>query len=401
MQPASAAATCRILVCDGETRTALAVVRSLGRTGHQVAVTGSGIPSLAGTSRYAMMRYTNPPSLDAPEEFVARVAQVAAEWRAEYVIPVTDQSSALLLAARDRFGSVRVVGPTIESFRRITDKRALLATAPRFGIRVPRQVVVERRDALDLPADAPLPAVLKPFRSVAGGAQQLVSHATSLQQLRDRLAHIPVDAFPVLVQQRIVGPGIGVFLLIWDGQVVASFAHERLREQPPAGGHAVYCRSIALPKDLAEASANLLRAYDWRGVAMVEFKRDTLDGVPYLMEVNGRFWGSLQLAVDAGVNFPKLLIDAERGLLASSPPSYREDVRLRVWWEDFDLLLTRLRRGPDALQLPPGSRGRLGALLDFLRWSPRERLEALRWDDPSPFGFQTRRWFARRFGHHR
>ena len=38
---------------------------------------------------------------------------------------------------------------------------------------------------------------------------------------------------------------------------------------------------------------------------MVEFKHDERDGVPKLMEINGRFWGSLQLAIDAGVDFPR------------------------------------------------------------------------------------------------
>ena len=40
---------------------------------------------------------------------------------------------------------------------------------------------------------------------------------------------------------------------------------------------------------------------------MVEFKLDARDGVAKLMEINGRFWGSLQLAVDAGVDFPAIL----------------------------------------------------------------------------------------------
>ena len=39
---------------------------------------------------------------------------------------------------------------------------------------------------------------------------------------------------------------------------------------------------------------------------MMEYKQDRRTGTPLLMEVNGRFWGSLQLAIDAGVDFPYL-----------------------------------------------------------------------------------------------
>jgi predicted ATP-grasp superfamily ATP-dependent carboligase len=44
------------------------------------------------------------------------------------------------------------------------------------------------------------------------------------------------------------------------------------------------------------------------GVAMVEFKLDRRKGnAAKLIDVNGRFWGSLQLAILSGVDFPYYL----------------------------------------------------------------------------------------------
>ena len=82
----------------------------------------------------------------------------------------------------------------------------------------------------------------------------------------------------------------------------AVFAHRRLREKPPSGGVSVYRESVAPDPSLVARAAALLAGLGWRGVAMVEMKTDARTGTPYLMEVNGRFWGSLQLAVDAGVD---------------------------------------------------------------------------------------------------
>lgn len=48
---------------------------------------------------------------------------------------------------------------------------------------------------------------------------------------------------------------------------------------------------------------------------MVEWKVDLRDGRPKLMEINPRFWGSLELAVRSGVNFPSLYADADRGCI--------------------------------------------------------------------------------------
>ena len=86
---------------------------------------------------------------------------------------------------------------------------------------------------------------------------------------------------------------------------IAWFAHRRIREKPPSGGVSVLCESVAVDPMLKEYAERLLRAAEYRGVAMVEFRIGT-DGRPYLMEVNARFWGSLQLAIDCGVDFPWL-----------------------------------------------------------------------------------------------
>jgi predicted ATP-grasp superfamily ATP-dependent carboligase len=60
------------------------------------------------------------------------------------------------------------------------------------------------------------------------------------------------------------------------------------------------------PASVASA-LTLMKRLRWHGVAMVEIKLDADDGRPKLMEVNGRFWGSLPLSVAAGVDFPYML----------------------------------------------------------------------------------------------
>ena len=85
---------------------------------------------------------------------------------------------------------------------------------------------------------------------------------------------------------------------------VAFFAHKRLRERPPWGGVSVLSESAEPDPRLKALARQLLDDACWHGVAMVEFKVAP-DGTPYLMEINTRFWGSLQLAIDAGVDFPR------------------------------------------------------------------------------------------------
>jgi hypothetical protein len=128
---------------------------------------------------------------------------------------------------------------------------------------------------------------------------------------------------------------------------------------------------------------------------MLEFKTDDRTGRPYLMEVNGRLWGSLQLAVDAGVDFPALLVACALGERPARP-GYRVGVRNRWWWGDVDHVLARLCNGSAELGLPPDAPSRWQAVRAFLQvWRPGDRNEVLRWSDPLPFVRETIDWIRR------
>jgi predicted ATP-grasp superfamily ATP-dependent carboligase len=199
----------------------------------------------------------------------------------------------------------------------------------------------------------------------------------------------------VLLQRRVSGVGEGFFALRWGGRPVAMFAHRRLREKPPAGGVSVYRESIALDERLVGPGLRLLDALGWNGVAMIECKREQATGRQIVMEVNARFWGSLQLAIDAGIDFPALLVRCAAGEAVPECHDYRVGVRSRWFWGDVDHLYLRLRRSRAALQLENGAGSRLQALLDFLRIYPRrDRCEVWRWSDPAPFAVETLQWLG-------
>jgi predicted ATP-grasp superfamily ATP-dependent carboligase len=301
---------------------------------------------------------------------------------------------------REQLKNVLLPFPDAATFALVSDKENILATARGLGIAVPEQVALKERDPKAF-ASLDYPLVLKPWVSVVreeGRARKLgVVHVGDRTELEAALRGLPDAAFPVLAQQRIVGPGVGIFLLRWNGRTVARFAHRRIREKPPSGGVSVYRESVEAPEEWFRQAERLLESADWSGVAMVEFKVDKASGRPYLMEINGRFWGSLQLAVDAGVDFPRLLLEAARGDPSVQPPSYRPGIRLRWEWGDIDHLLARLRRSDDTLHLPPGSPSRLSAITRvLLPWRPGDRWEVFRPGDPKPFLRESALWFRRR-----
>jgi predicted ATP-grasp superfamily ATP-dependent carboligase len=388
-----------ILVADGEQRSALAVVRSLGRAGYRVHVGSATGRSLAGASRFSRHDHPLTPALADPAGFVDDLLRTADAIGADVVLPVTDPSVQALLDHRDPdAGGPRLPMPEREAYHALSDKDRVRELARSVGIPVPEQWIARDPES-GVPAGVAYPVVAKPFRSVVPHGDRLVKtgvgYARDTAGLAAALRSFPAAAYPILVQERIAGAGEGQFLLRWDGEIRAAFAHRRLREKPPTGGQSVYRESVALEPELLELGRRLLDAVDWRGVAMVEYKRQAGTGTPYLMEVNGRFWGSLQLAVDAGVDFPRLLVEAALGTDRHDPagagPAYRVGLRSRWLWGDLDHLIAR-RRTPRA-ELPPDQPVGRAFARSFLRPPVgRDRLEVLRPGDPRPFLRETALW---------
>ena len=265
----------RVLVTDGEERAALAVVRSLGRAGHTVRVCSVRSRSLAGASRWCAGADRVPDPLREPDAYAAAVRTICARESIDALIPVSEASALALLPADARPPGVVIPFPALSVFRAACDKQGVAAAAAQAGIAVPRQIVVHRlEDRASLTPDAvAYPVVLKPARSVAEaeGARSKtgVRHAADWVQLQAGLAGLPPSAYPVLVQQRVAGPGVGIFLLLWDDRVRAVFAHRRLREKPPSGGVSVYRESVAPDPALVDRAVRLLRRIGWQGLAMV------------------------------------------------------------------------------------------------------------------------------------
>jgi predicted ATP-grasp superfamily ATP-dependent carboligase len=154
--------------------------------------------------------------------------------------------------------------------------------------------------------------------------------------------------------------------------------------------------SIELPKPMVDYAVSLLERVKWNGVAMVEFKVDRHSGIPMLMEINGRFWGSLQLAFDAGLNFPYLLYQAVQGTPVAVPDnSYRIGTKSRWLLGDLDHLLLRLTKSNSELHLDAHMPSRARCLAEFCKLFQRDlhyEVESL--SDPGPAFAEYRAWFS-------
>jgi protein-tyrosine-phosphatase len=209
--------------------------------------------------------------------------------------------------------------------------------------------------------------VLKPVRSKLIIGDRIASLAPVIvNSEQDRLAHLRawIPHTAVLQQTYISGRGVGLEFLYDRGRKLWQFAHERVHEWPLTGGGSTYRRSVSPAPMLLAASEALLDALQWHGVAMVEYKVRP-DGGFWLMEINPRLWGSLALAIDAGVNFPLGLLNLAQGQELTAQPSYKGNYFTRNLVRDIKWMKANSRADHSNPLLM--TKPRLISLLEYLR----------------------------------
>jgi predicted ATP-grasp superfamily ATP-dependent carboligase len=381
----------RVLVTDGGRGSGISIIRSLGRRGIEVVAADTTRLSPAFFSRYVAARLVYPHPGAHAEEAVHVLVRAAVEHKVDLVIPVSEELVMLLSTARDRFtGIAKLALPEPDALAVARDKQQTLELAHELGVPAPRTVLVSSAD--DAVAHGPTlgwPIVLKPQASRTArddGKVDVfgVTYAGDLRSLAEEMRAFE-GRCSVLLQEYCEGEGHGVGLLMDRGRPLLAFQHRRLREVPFTGGPSSFRDSVALDPVLFEYCVRLLGAVGWTGPAMVEFKL-TRDG-PKLMEINGRIWGSLALAVKSGVDLPVRMVDLfvrGDGAVAASPLNgyavgvRSRDLSLELKW--IASVLGRHTRYP--FLRAPRRRQALAAAVRLL--DPRLGFDVLSRDDPRP-----------------
>lgn len=330
----------KVIITDGLWRKSISVIRSLGRAGCEINVMGDSLFTTGFWSRYTSRRIVAPTAEHNEEDFGQKLMDLILQSKGKQKPVLFPMEDATLMWVVNNYDEVikyaNVLLPSKKALEVAEDKAATIKLAKSLGLPVPETWEPSNVDELEkiIQESRCSEVVIKP-RTGSGSVGIVYAKLGDKINYRSHWEKYG----PLIIQERInvKGRGIGVSLLMdKDGDCVAHFEHERIRQYPISGGPSTDRISIHAPQ-LVKLSIKLLRGLSWRGVAMVEWKEDPADGIPKLMEINPRFWGSLELAVRAGVDFPYLYTQAVLGQVSKISPSYEEGVRCR-WLIPGDIL---------------------------------------------------------------
>ena len=277
-----------------------------------------------------------------PDAFLEQLSKTIISCNIDTVIPLNDAAIRLLLIHYEYLQQKVAVGiPPPAVANSVLDKEETITAAARCGIRVPRSVA-SASEAAELkfpiiakPSQAGLP---KPFK---------IKYLHMRADLTSIVENNPTFDVGMIFQEFIPGEGVGLSTISLRGKPLQWFQHRRIHEWPVNGGVGVLVESEAVDPALARSAGQLLEALNWVGPAMVEFRREKPSGEYAFMEINGRFVGSLPLAIKCGFDLPYYDWQALHGIEPVVPRGYPVGTQLR-WTSGEIFRLQELWGDPEA-----------------------------------------------------
>lgn len=279
----------KIFITDAGYKHTLGAVRSLGKKGYYIIAGSQHKHSVSFFSKYCKesIIYPNPRE---EQKFVDFLIGYLKENKVDVLLPIGYLTTVAISKHKHTLSKYTHVPVVDYQYMRIASDKSQTMELAR-ALNIPTPIEYQSIDEIQS-----FPVVAKGIYE--SGQIQYINSPDELDN---------ISQTNLIFQEYIPGEGVGFYALFNNGEVRAFFMHKRLREYPITGGASTAAVSI-YDEDLKDLGLKLLKALNWHGVAMVEFKKDYRDGSFRLMEINPKFWGSLDLSIASGVDFPYLTV---------------------------------------------------------------------------------------------
>lgn len=296
-----------VIVTNAKNRIAYNIVKSLGQKGIDVHTSDFVPLSMSFASRYSKSHFLYPSPFKYQKEFIESLIKKIKRLKTDVLMPVFEETFLIAKFKTELEQHVRMVIPDYEQILSAHNKDRWKAIADKLHIPVPRSYnATEIKNRMVLVKKLHFPVLIKPKQ---GGGAWGISQINNLEELetifeQEYYVRKPWERF--IIQEKIDGETICVAMLFRKGEYRAKVTYKQLRDYPITGGQATL--RMSLHNEQAEDSfQKLLEKLKWHGICQADFIIGRENNIPYLIDINPRFWGSLAQGIASGVDFPNLL----------------------------------------------------------------------------------------------
>ncbi|WP_248723024.1 ATP-grasp domain-containing protein [Seonamhaeicola sp. ML3] len=306
-----------VLIPDGESHILIHVINCLS----QIELVDVFVMS---STKHNPMRYSRYikgfsyyPENKIDEIWIENVNREINKHQIDVVLPIFEIKIKTLIKHRKSILNQDKLGllPSIVNFNTAINKGALAKHLEKYDIPGPKSITIspgENTNKLDV---LNFPVIIKPLEGFGGGQGIKV-----FKREEDIKAHFAKNNFKYtnIIQEYIEGYDIDCSVLCNNGEILAYTIQKgsmlgKNKFTPQYG-----LQFIEEP-DVYKIVEKLTKSLDWNGVAHIDMRYNKNTCTFNIIEVNTRFWVSLDASLLAGVNFPYLYCLSSTGLTFNKP----------------------------------------------------------------------------------
>ena len=316
----------RVLITEADHKNTLAAVRALGMNGIEIVVSGRKRLEPAFYSKYCKKKYIYSDPVDHEVEFVKDIIDIVTREKIDVILPIGAESCVVVSKYKGVLSKItKVAVSDYAIFLKAYDKLQTIEIGKEIGVPCPKTFgILEFEDLENIIKELGFPIVLKAKKGSGYSGVKIINKRSELRKKYDDLINVDTkneniyDHRNIIVQEYIPGDIHDVCIFANHGHIIRAVTQKRIKTLPVIGGGGIWNITTNNVR-LIEYSKKLIHTIQYHGPAQIEFKLDK-EGMPRLIEINPKFWGTLDLSIQAGVNFP--LISARVAMGEKLNPNY-------------------------------------------------------------------------------
>ena len=328
----------KILITDSQVRSAVALIRYFGKRDHYIISADSDKISTGFYSKYTKKKFIYPNIIKSEENFITKFSDFVHTEKVDIIFPISNESVLAIAKHRSRFNNnIKIPIADYDTLIKGTDKALTIKEAEKIRVPIPHTYYLN--DLSDLNKIKDFPVILKPTISCGSRGLTLCKNGDELVYNYKTLAnhfsgliaqeYIPVD-------ENAGGEFCWYGVFDWDSECKGYGCYKTVRSYPIGNGPSTVQESVEI-EHINEISISLLQHLKWQGLVQIDYRIDSRDNVPKLIEINGRTWAPLAHSFHAGLDVAEMWLNLAVGNFVAKQPPIKTGVKTR-WLLPADIL---------------------------------------------------------------